>query len=87
MKLKPASDGRVQFWCPGCENAHYFDDRWTRTGTDDAPTFAPSLLTRGADSKNGTCHLFLTAGQLSFLADSTHSLAGKSVPLPDWPYP
>lgn len=28
------------------------------------------------------CHYILTAGQLNFCGDSTHSLAGKSVPLP-----
>jgi hypothetical protein len=31
------------------------------------------------------CHYFLTAGQLQFCADSTHALAGKTVPLPDLP--
>lgn len=31
------------------------------------------------------CHLFLTDGQLQFCSDSTHDLAGKTVPLPDWP--
>lgn len=27
------------------------------------------------------CHSFVTDGQIQFLADSTHALAGKSVPL------
>jgi hypothetical protein len=31
------------------------------------------------------CHYVLTAGQLNFCADSTHSLAGQTVPLPDLP--
>lgn len=25
-------------------------------------------------------------GNIEFLADCTHALAGKTVPLPDWPY-
>jgi hypothetical protein len=31
------------------------------------------------------CHYILTAGQLNFCSDSTHALAGKTVPLPDLP--
>ena len=32
-----------------------------------------------------TCHLFLRDGQLQFLSDCTHELAGKTVQLPDLP--
>lgn len=31
------------------------------------------------------CHYFLHAGQLEFCSDSTHALAGKTVPLPELP--
>lgn len=31
------------------------------------------------------CHYILTAGILNFIVDSTHVLAGKSVPLPKLP--
>ncbi len=31
------------------------------------------------------CHYVLTSGVLNFCADSTHALAGKSVPLPQLP--
>lgn len=30
------------------------------------------------------CHAFVTDGQVQFLGDSTHKLAGKTVPLPDF---
>lgn len=30
------------------------------------------------------CHSFVTAGQIQFLGDSTHHLAGQTVPLPDF---
>lgn len=29
------------------------------------------------------CHSFVTQGNIEFLADSTHELAGQTVPLPD----
>jgi hypothetical protein len=33
------------------------------------------------------CHYFLTRGMLLFCADSTHALAGQTVPLPGLPEP
>ena len=30
------------------------------------------------------CHSFVTEGQIQFLSDCTHSLAGQTVPLPVW---
>lgn len=31
------------------------------------------------------CHSFVRDGQIEFLTDSTHALAGMTVPLPTWP--
>jgi len=31
-----------------------------------------------------TCHSFVTDGQIQFLSDCTHHLAGRTVPLPDF---
>lgn len=31
------------------------------------------------------CHYFLIAGQLQFCGDSTHALAGQTIPLPELP--
>ncbi|KAA5609698.1 ammonia monooxygenase [Rhodovastum atsumiense] len=31
------------------------------------------------------CHSFVRAGRIEFLSDCTHSLAGRTVDLPDWP--
>jgi hypothetical protein len=36
--------------------------------------------------KCSRCHTFVKAGQIEFLGDCTHALAGKTVPIPDWPY-
>jgi len=33
------------------------------------------------------CHSFVTDGQIQFLGDCTHALAGQSVDLPEWPSP
>lgn len=33
-----------------------------------------------------TCHSFVVDGQIQFLSDCTHTLAGQTVELPDWPY-
>jgi hypothetical protein len=32
----------------------------------------------------GVCHSFVTDGQIQFLSDCTHALAGQTVSLPDW---
>ena len=74
------------FWCPGCDELHaYTTPRWTRTGTDDAPTFSPSLLCTYGKDNNKRCHLFLRGGVLDFLGDCTHALKGQKVPLPEPP--
>lgn len=31
------------------------------------------------------CHSYVTNGHIQFLCDSTHALAGQTVPLPGWP--
>lgn len=89
------------FWCIGCECAHYFrtgkpidpnDKRplWTRSGTDEAPSFSPSLKMSHRDPDDAkksvtVCHLFLKNGQLQLLTDCQHKMAGKTVPLPEPP--
>lgn len=42
---------------------------------------------RGPDGKlvDIICHSFVTDGQIQFLGDCTHPLAGQTVPLPDLP--
>lgn len=32
------------------------------------------------------CHSFVRDGQIEFLSDCTHALAGRTVSLPEWPY-
>lgn len=88
-----APDRSLWLWCPGCDDAHRITidppNGWTWDGNETAPTISPSLLVdygmvRGVRT---VCHSFVRAGRWDFLADSTHALAGKTVPavpLPDW---
>lgn len=66
--------------CPGCDELHILDHRWTFNNDPERPTFKPSLLCRTDDTR---CHSFITAGRIRFLADCTHALAGQTVDLPE----
>lgn len=89
------SDGSLygyHFQCPGCETLHTVGTGWTFNGDMLSPTFQPSILLRkGVEPQDkrphSICHSFIRDGQIQFLGDCTHSLAGKTVPLidlPDW---
>jgi len=91
----------LSFWCPGCDHAHTVSigqGGWGFNGDVHAPTFTPSVLVTWPANPNASeefaewrterrCHSFVTAGAIQFLTDSTHSLAGQTVPIPDWPRP
>lgn len=94
MKLKEAIHGeRIGFYCPGCESMHWFraksehfPEGWDFDGDLELPTVQPSILVTWGDSQPiRRCHLYLERGQLKFLSDCTHELAGQTVPLPDIP--
>lgn len=67
---------------------------WTWDGNADRPTFSPSVLVRTGRAVDPAfvpdpgdppeiCHSFVRDGQIQFLGDCTHELAGKTVPLPE----
>lgn len=71
---------------------------WTFNNNLENPTFRASLLVRTGkfadpnwngdpdleDSFTSTvCHSFITDGNIQFLSDCTHELAGQTVPLPE----
>jgi hypothetical protein len=69
---------------------------WSFDGNVEIPTFNPSVkinyngpdagqMSYGRRAPAACCHYFLHSGVLQFCGDSTHSLAGKSVPLPELP--
>jgi len=47
------------------------------------PTFSPSILIN-VHRPESLCHSFVKDGQIQFLNDSFHDLAGKTVPLPPY---
>lgn len=96
LKAQP-DDGRQRVWrvpdaadhyefeCPGCGRTHTYyvgtahEPKWTFNGSLSRPTFYPSMIVRGS----GVCHFFVTDGFIDFVSDSTHSLSGKKVELPE----
>lgn len=89
-KLQKTSDGWYMFHCQGCEETHAIplngERGWTWNNSLDAPTIKPSILVNvgGANPTVPICHSFVTDGNIQYLPDCTHPLAGKTVPLPDW---
>jgi hypothetical protein len=88
----------VGFWCPGCDGMHVVgvegEGAWQWDGNVDLPTFSPSIRTFTNYDENGRlpegqtrtlCHSFVRAGEIQFLSDCVHALAGQTVPLPDLP--
>lgn len=70
--------------------------QWSFDGNVDCPTFSPSVRVTyngpdaGQDRGHGhapssCCHYFVTGGQIQFCPDSTHALAGQTVPVPELP--
>lgn len=83
----------IAFWCPGCGESHAIctsgdhakGPLWTWNGNIDAPTLSPSILIHHGSKGAEVCHSFVRDGSIQFLSDCTHMLAGKTVPMPDWP--
>lgn len=75
------------FFCPGCKATHWVRTSgkqpcWSFNGDVDSPTLNPSILVRGRDQTGDTrCHSYVKDGQIQFLPDCTHALAGKTVAL------
>lgn len=69
------------FECPGCHCGHALDtNRWGWNGDMVKPTASPSLLINAAGAPEvPRCHFFMCDGNLQFLSDCTHDLAGQTV--------
>lgn len=92
-KLRMVKPGVYAHWCPACNLPHQFNEfaeddpqaqgrKWFFNGNWFAPTFGPDMDIEGPETR---CRYFVTKGALEFHADSTHSLAGQVLPMPDWP--
>ena len=46
-KIAKTEDGRILFYCNGCENLHGVDNKWDFNGDFEKPTINPSILVTG----------------------------------------
>lgn len=89
MILKKCEYGLYRHWCPGCQSNHLIPVgeenkvRWEFNGSMEKPTFSPSVRHSWNDGK--CCHYYIRDGQIQFCSDSSHSLSGQTVPLPELP--
>lgn len=78
------------FWCQGCQSPHRVGvgaRGWSWNGSLEAPTLSPSVLVRWEQGEAYTpvrCHTWIRDGEVQFLADCTHALAGQTLPLEEW---
>lgn len=83
--VKEMPNSRARVWCPGCETSHVIDlGLWEWDGGVERPSFHPSLLiyrTVGPENTPERCHSFIRDGKWQYLSDSTHALAGLTVPM------
>lgn len=88
--------GGLTYWCQGCEMHHsirtHGPGAWEWNGDRDRPVFSPSVLvTIQYPDRTYVCHTFVGCngaqpGEVIFLSDCTHALAGTVQPLPDLPF-
>lgn len=81
------------FRCPGCDDTHVIPTKphprgWDFSGTEERPTFAPSILVHEVLKADGTvfsprCHSYVRNGHIEYLSDCGHPLAGKTILLPE----
>lgn len=87
----PTGEIQYLFHCPGCQSTHAYwlahaDGRpgptWLFDYAPERPTFSPSLRVRSqTETGEHICHLFVSDGQIQYCPDSTHALAGRTVPM------
>jgi hypothetical protein len=91
MKIKKEKVGdnafHYHFLCPGCNTEHTVNDTWEFNQDIKNPTFYPSIAVSGCsfNEKGETitviCHSYIKNGQIEFLPECNHSLAGQTAEL------
>lgn len=78
------------FDCPGCGKSHFINTNpvygavWEFNNDLEKPTVSPSLLVRIPwKDEMIVCHSFVKDGNIQFLNDCSHELAGKTVEIPE----
>lgn len=87
----PSEATHLRIWLPGpistrvlpvqIKGARAGTGNWTWNGDTEKPTLKPSILNDFRPHDPLVCHTFITDGQVIFLDDCTHSLAGKTLDL------
>lgn len=79
----------LTWWCPGCKRIHSvstYKGGWWWDGDTENPTITPAVLFQhDVYGRVHRCHSIIEKGIIRFYDDCTHSLAGQSVPLPEFP--
>jgi Family of unknown function (DUF6527) len=87
FSFRDGENVEYKFRCLGCGFVHHVRTAgnapvWEWNGDTERPTVSPSILVRTRDT---VCHSFIENGQIRYLDDCTHALAGKTIELPDCP--
>lgn len=63
MKIRKADDGRLLFYCEGCQMLHGVTNSWSFNGDFEKPTFSPSVLVRGTQRITDEEHDLIINGE------------------------
>lgn len=91
VEKKHPNDFDYIYPCQGCGTHHGIrtvkegvGPVWKLSGGVDYPTVTPSVKVTSRNAKGPTvCHFFITNGQIRYLDDCTHDLAGQTVDMED----
>lgn len=82
-KVRRAEEGRLLFWCPGCNEAHAVivdgSRGWSWDGSEEAPTINPSILVRGVKIEGGDAELDRILDTYKLPEDRERMLADKRI--------
>lgn len=90
MTLAIKTKESVIIRCRACKYHFVPIPRWQYNNNPDCPSFAPSINETCNDPghpsyrhgiKSSRCHFIVTAGMITYCADCSHDLAGKTLPL------
>ena len=83
LEQKTPQSPEYSYYCPGCDDNHWFKTTgtspcWVWNGDMEKPSVSPSIRVK---SRDRVCHFFIRDGEIVYLADCTHMLAGQTVPM------
>lgn len=96
--VKVTTDGLMLWECPGCNDMHsiwthptrpnpYGLPKHTWNGSKNSPTISQIIINKTSNPITNTpkvCCCYIRDGQIDFLSESTHRLAGYIVPMLPW---